>query len=288
MKTNRKLTNEALNKVQDSNTQNKAGKHQPAEDQTMKDKSVKDQAVNNKPENLESLNEESLKKAAAETPAPDQTATDTPAEDPANPEAVATEAENQVNLLEKLAAEVKDIEDKNLRLAAEMENLRRRTEREKQDMAKFAITNFARDVLSIDDNLQRALQSVPEAAIEEDDALKALCEGVEMTGRELLNVFERYGITKLDPKGEIFDPNCHQAMFEIPNPEVPAGTIMEVVAPGFMIESRVLRPAMVGIAKGGEKPVKEAEPAAENTNETPAPEETGQDAASDDGIDKTA
>ena len=180
----------------------------------------------------------------------------------------------------KLEEENTELKDKVLRLTAEMENLRRRTEREKQDMAKYAITNFARDVLSIDDNLSRALQSVPQDAIETDPALKALFDGVEMTGRELVNVFERYGITRVDPKGEIFDPNCHQAMFEMPNPEVPAGTIIEVVATGYMIEDRVLRPAMVGIAKGGEKP-KKAD-AEENTADKETPPQTGET------VDKTA
>ena len=139
-----------------------------------------------------------------------------------------------------------------------MENLRRRTEREKQDMAKYAISNFAKDIITLDDNLARTLSAVPEGAIDEDPALKALVEGVEMTGRELTNVLERHGIKRIDPKGEIFDPNCHQALFEIPNPEVAAGTVMEVVAPGFTIDSRILRPAMVGVAKGGAKPKKDA------------------------------
>ena len=116
----------------------------------------------------------------------------------------------------------------------------------------------AKDIITLDDNLARTLSAVPEGAIDEDPALKALVEGVEMTGRELTNVLERHGIKRIDPKVEIFDPNSHQAVFEIPNPEVAAGTVMEVVAPGFTIDSRILRPAMVGVAKGGEKPKKEA------------------------------
>lgn len=164
----------------------------------------------------------------------------------------------EVDPIEELTAEVAELKDKLLRQAAEMENLRRRTEREKQDMAKYAISNFAKDIITLDDNLARTLSAVPEGAIDEDPALKALVEGVEMTGRELTNVLERHGIKRIDPKGEIFDPNSHQALFEIPNPEVAAGTVMEVVAPGFTIDSRILRPAMVGVAKGGEKPKKEA------------------------------
>lgn len=158
--------------------------------------------------------------------------------------------------VEVLEAELAEMKDKLLRQAADMENLRRRTEREKQDMAKFAITNFARDIVTLDDNLTRTLSSVPEGAVDEDPALKALVEGVEMTGRELTNVLERYNVKRIEPKGDLFDPNLHQALFEIPNPEITAGTILEVVAPGFMIDARILRPAMVGVAKGGEKPKK--------------------------------
>ena len=164
----------------------------------------------------------------------------------------------EVDPIEELTTEVAELKDKLLRQAAEMENLRRRTEREKQDMAKYAISNFAKDIITLDDNLARTLSAVPKGAIDEDPALKALVEGVEMTGRELTNVLERHGIKRIDPKGEIFDPNCHQALFEIPNPEVAAGTVMEVVAPGFTIDSRILRPAMVGVAKGGAKPKKDA------------------------------
>lgn len=163
----------------------------------------------------------------------------------------------QLTPVERLEAEVAELKDKLLRQAADMENLRRRTEREKQDISKYAISNFAKDIITLDDNLTRTLSAVPEGAIDEDPALKALVEGVEMTGRELTNVLDRHGISRIDPKGDIFDPNNHQALFEIPNPEVLAGTILEVVAPGFMIDSRVLRPAMVGVAKGGEKPTKE-------------------------------
>ena len=193
------------------------------------------------------------------------------------------EAELGVAPIDELKAEVAELNDKLLRQAAEMENLRRRTEREKQDMAKFAITNFAKDIVTLDDNLARTLSAVPEGAVDEDPALKALVEGVEMTGRELANVLERHGIKRIDPKGEIFDPNSHQALFEIPNPEVPAGTVMEVVAPGFTIDKRILRPAMVGVAKGGEKPKKESK--AEEAGETAAKSDTEQ-TANGDKVDK--
>lgn len=189
----------------------------------------------------------------------------------------------EVDPIEELTAEVAELKDKLLRQAAEMENLRRRTEREKQDMAKYAISNFAKDIITLDDNLARTLSAVPEGAIDEDPALKALVEGVEMTGRELTNVLERHGIKRIDPKGEIFDPNSHQALFEIPNPEVAAGTVMEVVAPGFTIDSRILRPAMVGVAKGGEKPKKEAKSDEGGEKATPSEDDAKPDA---DKVDK--
>ncbi|GJL98479.1 MAG: protein GrpE [Methyloligella sp.] len=193
-------------------------------------------------------------------------------------------AASEPDPVEVLETEVAELKDKLLRQAADMENLRRRTEREKQDMAKFAITNFAKDIVTLDDNLTRTLSAVPEGAVDEDPALKALVEGVEMTGRELTNVLERHGIKRIDPKGEIFDPNSHQALFEIPNPEITAGTILEVVAPGFTIDKRVLRPAMVGVAKGGEKPKKasKTEDSAEKTSKS-----DGDKKASEEKVDKS-
>lgn len=153
-----------------------------------------------------------------------------------------------------------ELQDQVLRMAAEMENLRRRTERDKADTAKYAISSFARDVLTIGDNIARAIEHVPEEAAEKDPALKSFLEGVRVTERELLIVMERHGIARLDPKGEKFDPNMHQAMFEAENKDVAEGTIVEVVQAGYVIAGRVLRPALVGVARGGEKPAR-AEPA---------------------------
>lgn len=185
-----------------------------------------------------------------------------------------------------LKAENAELKDKMLRLTAEMENLRRRTEREKQDIGKYAISVFARDLLTVDDNFQRTLQAVPENADTENPAIKSLVDGVEMTGRELMNIFERHGIKKINPAGEIFDPNSHQAMFEVENPNVPAGTVTEVVAKGYMIGERVLRPAMVGLAKGGEKPSKQE---AETKQEKPANDSENTDKAkTDPEVDKSA
>jgi len=170
-----------------------------------------------------------------------------------------------------------ELKDQVLRLAAEMENLRRRTERDKADMAKYAISSFARDVLTIGDNISRAIEHVPEEAAEKDPALKNFLEGMRVTERELLNVMERHGIARHDPKGEKFDPNKHQAMFEAENKDVAEGTIVEVVQAGYVIAGRVLRPALVGVARGGAKPAK--------TEPAPDPADTPQ--AADDASAKT-
>ena len=155
---------------------------------------------------------------------------------------------------EALAKEVAESRDKMLRTLAEMENLRKRTTREVADARAYGISGFARDVLDIADNLQRALDAVPaEAKAAADPGLKALIEGVELTERSLLNTLEKNGVKKFDPSGEKFDPNFQQAMYEVPDPSVPAGTVVQVVQAGYMIGERVLRPALVAVAKGGAK-----------------------------------
>jgi molecular chaperone GrpE len=155
---------------------------------------------------------------------------------------------------EALAAENADLRDRLLRAMAEMENLRRRTEREKSDTARYAISNFARDVLTVGDNLRRTVEHVPAEAAAADPALKSFLDGVELTERELLKVLERHGVSKLDPIGQRFDPNCHQAMYEVPNADVPEGTVVEVMQAGYAIGDRCLRPALVAVSKGGAKP----------------------------------
>lgn len=156
-----------------------------------------------------------------------------------------------VELLTREAAEAKD---KMLRTLAEMENLRRRTKKEVDDARAYGISSFARDVLDIADNLQRALDAVPaEARAAADPGLKALIEGVELTERSLHATLEKNGVKKLDPAGAKFDPNFHQAMFEVPDPSVPSGTVVQVVQAGYMIGDRILRPALVGVSKGGAK-----------------------------------
>src|SRR3954452_4650002 len=159
--------------------------------------------------------------------------------------------EGSVEALTKEAAEARD---KMLRTLAEMENLRKRTAREVADARLYAITGFARDVLDIADNLQRALDAVPaETRANADAGLTALIEGVELTERSLLNTLEKNGVKKFDPTGQKFDPNFQQAMYEVPDPSVPSGTVVQVVQAGFMIGERILRPALVGVSKGGAK-----------------------------------
>jgi molecular chaperone GrpE len=153
-----------------------------------------------------------------------------------------------------LAAEVAALQDRHLRALAEMENLRRRTEREVSDARLYAITQFARDVVTVADNMQRALAALDAEIREKVDAgVKALLDGVELTERELMKVLEKHGVTKIEPQGQKFDPHRHQAMFEVPDPSVPTGTVVQVVQPGYLIGERVLRPALVGVAKGGPK-----------------------------------
>ncbi|MBT9372142.1 nucleotide exchange factor GrpE [Rhizobium sp. CSW-27] len=165
--------------------------------------------------------------------------------------------------LEALKAENMELRDRFLRLAAEMDNLRRRTERDVKDAKSYAVTAFARDMLAVSDNLRRALESIPAEAKESGDAgLTALIEGVDMTERAMLSALERHGVRKLEPEGQKFDPNFHQAMFEIPNTTVPNNTVLQVVQAGYVIGERVLRPAMVGVSKGGPK-ADAAAPAAE-------------------------
>jgi molecular chaperone GrpE len=152
-----------------------------------------------------------------------------------------------------LAKENAELKDRVLRTLAEMENLRRRTEREVTDARVYAIQSFARDLVGVADNIQRALDAVRDSGVTLEGPAKALVDGVELTERELLKVLEKNGVRKFDPKGEKFDPNMHQAMFEVPDARVPSGSVVQVIQPGFAIGDRVLRPALVGVSKGGPK-----------------------------------
>lgn len=152
------------------------------------------------------------------------------------------------------AALASDLKDKLLRTLAEMENLRRRTAREVADAELRGITAFARDMIGVADNMRRALDTVtPEVRNTAEAALKALIEGVELTERELLKALEKNKVRQFSPQREKFDPNLHQAIFEVPDASVPAGSVVQVVQPGYMLGERVLRPAMVGVSKGGPK-----------------------------------
>jgi len=156
--------------------------------------------------------------------------------------------------VEALAKEAADLRDKTLRTLAEMENLRQRTRREVADSKVYGITGFARDVLDIADSLQRTIDAVPAETRESaDPLLKSLIEGVELTERSLLSALEKNGVKKFDPHGEKFNPNFQQAMYEVPDSSVPSGTVVQVVQAGYMIGERVLRPALVGVSKGGPK-----------------------------------
>lgn len=178
----------------------------------------------------------------------------TPQAEPNAESASAAAPQAETDPIAALEAEKADLKDKMLRLMADMENLRRRTEREVADARAYAITNFARDMLNVADNVRRAIESVPDDARQTAEGVfKGLIEGIDLTERDLLNILERHGVKRLDPQGQKFDPNVHQAMFEVPNPDVPNGTVVQVVQSGYVIGDRVLRPALVGVAKGGPK-----------------------------------
>ena len=176
----------------------------------------------------------------------------TPANDAASDrgdeaEAAPPTAEERVVALE---AELADVHDRLLRALAETENTRRRAQRERADAEKYSVAKFAGDMLSVADNLRRALDSLPESEAR-DDRTRSLLDGVAATERELLAAFERHSLKRIDPKGQKFDHNFHQAVFEMENTGRPAGTVVEVLQPGYVLHDRLLRPAMVGVAKGG-------------------------------------
>lgn len=171
-------------------------------------------------------------------------------------------AEALAVLVDGLKRENVELKDRHLRVAAEMENLRRRTERDVRDAKSYAIAGFARDMLAVSDNLRRALEAVTaEQRAAGDSGLNGLIEGVEVTERAMLGALERHGVRKQEPEGQKFDPNFHQAMFEVPNADVPNHTVVQVVQDGYVIGDRVLRPAMVGVAKGGGKQAADPQPA---------------------------
>src|SRR2546421_7148315 len=179
----------------------------------------------------------------------------------------AASAEATPDPVAALIKETADLKDRLLRTLAEMENLRRRTEREVADARLYGVTNFARDILAVADSMERALKALDDEIRDKADAgVRALLDGVELTERELIKVMEKHGVKKIEPQGQKFDPNLHQAMFEIPDPSVPAGTVVQIMQPGYTIGERVLRPALVGVSKGGPKTQAPAAEAPANDN----------------------
>ena len=193
---------------------------------------------------------------SAEEQKPVEENQDAPEQELQAEEAVEQEVDETLDDVDPIAAlqeEVAALKDQLLRARAETENVRRRADRDRQDASAYAVTGFARDMLSVSDNLRRALDAMPDDVADE---MKAFVEGVEMTERELLNTMERYGIKKVEPEvGEKFDHKFHQAMFEVPTADYAPGSVMQVVATGYVIKDRLLRPAMVGVAKGEAKAV---------------------------------
>ena len=156
-------------------------------------------------------------------------------------------------VLENLNAENAALKDRALRLMADMENMRRRTDKEVSDAKTYGAANFAREMLNVVDNLRRAVASVPAGSVAETGPLKTLVEGVELTEKDFLSRLARFKVTALDPQGKKFDPNMHEALFELPDETVPSGTVLQVVETGYAIGDRVLRPAKVGVSRGGPK-----------------------------------
>jgi molecular chaperone GrpE len=176
------------------------------------------------------------------------------ANDDATTDAAAAELEAGQAALDALMAENAELKDRLLRTAAEVENVRKRGEREISDTRTYAIAGFARDMLAATDSLSRALAVVPaEVRAQAEGTLKSLIEGIELTEREMQRLLAKHGVTPIEAQGQKFDPHKHQAMFEVPDPSQPEGTVVQVVQAGYAIGERVLRPALVGIAKGGGK-----------------------------------
>jgi molecular chaperone GrpE len=182
---------------------------------------------------------------------PAETELNTDAAPATEAEAPAAETPAAESRIAELESEVAGLKDQLLRALAETENVRRRAQREREDTAKFAISSFAKDLLAVGDNLRRAVDAVPANARESDELLNTLMIGVEATERQLAAAFDRAGIKKMEPLGEPFDPNFHQVMFEIENTGKPGGTIVQVLQDGYTLHGRLLREAMVGVAKRG-------------------------------------
>ena len=182
----------------------------------------------------------------------------------------ASQADQAAAVIHELGKENAELRDRVLRTLAEMENLRKRTEREVADARAYGISNFARDILTVADNMHRAL-AAHDAELRENanDSVKGLLDGVELTERALLSALEKHGVKRFEPAGQKFDPNRHQAMFEMEDASVPAGTVVQVMQAGYSIGERVLRPALVAVSKGGPKAAPQAAPAEPPANDNP-------------------
>ncbi|MCB9991000.1 MAG: nucleotide exchange factor GrpE [Rhodospirillales bacterium] len=179
-----------------------------------------------------------------------------PAQDPLAPEPEAThtedpvEAENDLEAkVDALQAELSEARDQMLRAMAEAENTRKRLLRDREDVRKYAVSDFAKDLLDFADNFRRALDSLPEDIHQVDERIAGVISGIEAMEKELLKNFEKHGITKMEPLDQLFDPNFHEVMFEAPGTGKPAGTIIQLIEPGYMLHDRLLKPARVGVAK---------------------------------------
>jgi molecular chaperone GrpE len=197
----------------------------------------------------EELLDEDLADLSAVSDEPDPADVDDEAEEGEGVE----DAEKLPLTYEDLESEITALKDQLLRALAEAQNVRRRTEREKTDMSKYAITNFARQIVSVADNLARALSSVSEDARGDNEELNNLFVGIEMTEKELMNIFEQSGIKVVEAIGQKFDHSIHQAMFEVEDLDQPAGLVIQEMQKGYVLHDRLLRPAMVGVSKGGPK-----------------------------------
>jgi molecular chaperone GrpE len=173
---------------------------------------------------------------------------------PSGEAATAPAAEAAPKPSTSLDRELAETKDRLLRTLADMDNMRKRTEREIADSRVYGVSAFARDILGVADNMHRAMQALDdELRAKADEATKALLEGVELTERELMNVLEKHGVKRIDPLGQKFDPNRHQAMYEVEDASVPSGSVAQVMQAGYLIGERVLRPALVAVTKGGAK-----------------------------------
>jgi molecular chaperone GrpE len=186
---------------------------------------------------------------SAERKAPCAAENEAPSDDA--PEAAAQENAAASDPVAELTAQVADLKDQLLRALAETENLRRRSQREREDAVRYATAPFAKDMVEVADNLSRALEAVPPDAVEADEHLKTLMTGVRMTEKALQTVFEKHHIRRIDPMGQRMDPHAHEALFEVPDPSQPAGTVVQVIRAGYRLHDRLLRAAQVGVAKGG-------------------------------------